>query len=414
MAERLSSVLRARVVLPVSQPPIDDGAVCISGNRITSVGKWAELTAAQRRGAVDLGPVVLMPGLVNAHCHLDYTDMAGQVPPPRTFTEWIMAITSIKGTWDYSDYAQSWINGARMLLRTGTTTVGDIEAVPALLPEVWETTRLRVISFHELINVRNQRPARVMAIEAAAGMKGLRNDRGGVGLSPHATYTATAELLEHSRKMARRHGWRVTTHVAESLQEFEMFMYKRGDMYDWLKKNGRDMSDCGHGSPVQRMEALGMLEESFLAVHVNYLWKDDARIIGRRKSSVAHCPRSHVYFGHRCFPLQELAEAGVNICLGTDSLVSTNKVRRQPLELNMFEEMRALAGSSSNLEPETIIRMETFNGARALGLAGEVGELARDRLADLIVVPLKSVTANPYEAVLEHKGDVVGSMIDGQ
>jgi len=135
---RLSTInsqllFRARVVLPVSQPPIREGAVLVSGERIAAVGRWRDLSAHNRRQTIDLGEAVLMPGLVNAHCHLDYTDMAGQFPPPKVFSDWLKLITETKAGWSYSDYAQSWLNGARMLVRTGTTSVADIEAVPELL-----------------------------------------------------------------------------------------------------------------------------------------------------------------------------------------------------------------------------------------------------------------------------------------
>src|SRR5215471_9481687 len=134
-------LLRARVVLPVSRPPIENGAVLISGNRVTSVGRWKDLS---RSGAeiIDLGEQVLMPGLVNAHCHLDYTNMAGLFPPPKYFSDWIKTITAAKADWSYSDFAQSWLSGARMLVKTGTTMVADIENVPLLLPEVWHATPL--------------------------------------------------------------------------------------------------------------------------------------------------------------------------------------------------------------------------------------------------------------------------------
>src|SRR3954447_8138715 len=131
-------ILRARLVLPVTQPPIEDGAVQISGNRITRAGPWKEFSGAA--GAVDLGDVALLPGLINAHCHLDYTDMAGTLPPQRSFTNWIKLMLAAKAEWTYTEFAESWVHGAQMLLRTGTTTVADFEAVPELLPDVWTTT----------------------------------------------------------------------------------------------------------------------------------------------------------------------------------------------------------------------------------------------------------------------------------
>src|SRR6185295_3898870 len=157
-----SMLLRARVVLPVSRPPLDDGAVFISGSRIQSVGPWRELKPIAAETVVDLGDSILLPGLVNAHCHLDYTDLAGEVAPVKSFTDWIKMITAAKAGKIYADFAQSWLRGADMLLRTGTTTVADIEAVPELLPENWQATPLRVFSFLEMTGVKSRREPRAI------------------------------------------------------------------------------------------------------------------------------------------------------------------------------------------------------------------------------------------------------------
>ena len=137
-------ILRARIVVPVSRPPIEDGAVCLSGERIAWVGRRAEIPASHVYGEeTDLGETILLPGLVNAHCHLDYTGMAGQIPPPKNFTDWIKSLVALKGSWTVEEFAVSWRRGAEMLLRTGTTTVADVEAVPELIPAVWQSTPLR-------------------------------------------------------------------------------------------------------------------------------------------------------------------------------------------------------------------------------------------------------------------------------
>jgi cytosine/adenosine deaminase-related metal-dependent hydrolase len=407
-------VLRARVVLPVSKPPIRDGAVLVAGKRIAAVGTWRDLSAHSRTQTFDLGETVLMPGLVNAHCHLDYTDMAGQFPPPKVFSDWLRLITETKSGWGYSDYAQSWLNGARMLVRTGTTSVADIEAVPELLPEVWGGTPLRVFSFLEMIGIKGHRQPQTIVQEAVDRINTLTGFRGRPGLSPHAPYSTVPELLRLGAQTARRRHLRLTTHVAESAMEFEMFARGRGEMFDWLQRSGREMSDCGLGSPVQHLECCGALSEQLLAAHANYLAKHDAALLAKRKVHVVHCPRCHSYFNHDPFPLRRLARAGVNVCLGTDSLASIYKPRRQGVELSLFEEMRALSRNEPSLSARKIVGMATLSGARALGMGGQIGELAEGAFADLIVLPFAGKLADIYDAVLDHQGHVVASMIDGQ
>ena len=135
-------LLRARTVLPVPAPPIENGAVVISGDRIQAVGRWDDLRTIHGGDVVDLGHVALLPGFINGHCHLDYTDMGGQLAPAKYFSDWIKGIVALKAQWSYTDFAQSWLNGAHMLLRSGTTSVVDIEAVPELLPDVTRSTPL--------------------------------------------------------------------------------------------------------------------------------------------------------------------------------------------------------------------------------------------------------------------------------
>jgi cytosine/adenosine deaminase-related metal-dependent hydrolase len=407
-------ILRARVVLPVVRPPIEDGVVEISGNCISGVGRWGDRNPAPGQPVLDLGEVILLPGLVNAHCHLDYTDIGGQIPPMRSFTDWIKAITAAKGGLGYADFARSWLRGAEMLLRTGTTTVADIEAVPELLPEVWQATPLRVFSFLELTGVKSRRDPKAILDEALRHIESLPPSRNAAGLSPHAPYSTVPELLRLSASAARQRGCRLATHVAESEPEFEMFVHGRGDLFDWLKRNERDMSDCGSGSPVQHLERLDYLSDNLLAVHVNYLAAGDPERLAGHGVSVVHCPRSHAFFGHRPFPRKDLTDAGTNLCLGTDSLATVAKTRGQPLQLDLFAEIRALASEFPELSPETIVRMATVNGARALSLRGKIGELSENAWADLIAVPFTGKSSNAYEAVVRHVGDVVCSMIDGQ
>ncbi|HZR16412.1 MAG TPA: amidohydrolase family protein [Verrucomicrobiae bacterium] len=406
-------ILRARIVLPLTQPPISDGAVFLSGERIQRVGRWRDLRAESSESSVDLGEVMLMPGLVNAHCHLDYTHMAGQFPPPRHFIDWLKLITTTKAQWTAAEYRASWLSGAEMLVRTGTTTVADIEAVPQLLPQIWDSTPLRILSFLEMIGITSRRPPDRVLQEALDKIQTLPHQRCLGGLSPHAPYSTVPALLEQSAEVARRRGWLLCTHVAESKPEFLMFTKARGDMFEWLQRSGREMSDCGLGSPVKHLERCGVLRRNLLATHVNYLARGDAALLARRKVSVVHCPRSHAYFDHESFPLRRLYRAGVNVCLGTDSLASVIKTRRQDLELDMLAEMRVLADRQSWLSPKTILRMATVAGALALARGGVIGQLSPGALADIVALPGPDTPKRAAEAVLEHRGRVAASMIEG-
>jgi len=408
-------ILRARTVLPITAPSIQNGAVVVSGQQISAVGPWPEIKSKfSGEEIIDLGETVLLPGLVNAHCHLDYTDMAGLWPPPKRFTDWIPQMLAAKAEWSYTDYARSWLDGAKMLLQSGTTTVGDIEAAPELLPDVWEATPLRIISFLEMTGVRSKREPQKILADAFKTMNSLSHSRCSVALSPHAPYSTSAELLRLCGEAAREDNLRLAIHVAESEQEFEMFTYAQGGMYDWLKKNGRDNTDCGRGTPVQHLEKAGLLGKNLLAIHVNYLDEDDFGLLSKWKVSVVHCPRSHLYFGHQAFPLEKLAAAKVNLCLGTDSLATVTKAGKEKLALNLFQEMQQLARTKPKLPPKNILQMATVNGAKALGRTGQIGQLSKGAFADLIAIPFKGKTRDICETVVHHASTIAAGMIDGQ
>ena len=202
-------------------------------------------------------------------------------------------------------------------------------------------------------------------------------------------------------------------HVAESPEESEMYLSKSGSMFLWLKGQ-RDMSDCGARTPVQQLHRCGLLGENLLAVHVNYASAPDIQLLANARVSVAHCPRSHAYFGYAPFPYEALAAAGVNICLGTDSLASVKRIRGEKLELNLFTEMGQFASERPEVSPDTILEMATVNGARALGLGGLLGQISPGALADLIVLPFRGKTSEACAAVVDNWRDVRATMIGGK
>lgn len=407
-------ILRARVVLPVFRQPIDNGAVFVSGQRIVSVGPFADLIPPAGTPIVDLGDSVLLPGLVNAHCHLDFTDLGGSLARGSSFTDWIRRIVKAKAGWSESDYARSWTRGAEMLLASGVTSVADIESVPALLPGVWNETPLRIWSFLEMTGVADRSSPDDILRDARATIDRAAGGRGRVGFSPHSMYSTVPGLAAASMVAAGELDLRVTMHLAESNEEFEMFRNASGELFSWLEELGRDMGDCGRATPVQLAHACRALNERMFAVHVNRLGPEDAALLGDGGVSVVHCPRSHEFFGHSPFEFSKLAAAGVNVCLGTDSLASVGMENGEPPVLSMFSEMRRFARVFPEAAPETILQLATENGARALGMAGQAGALHEGALADLIAIPFSGGTTDAADAVVHYSGTVSGSMIGGE
>lgn len=400
-------ILRARTVITNTGTPIENGAVAIAGNRIVGVGGLDEIRAAHGGEVIDLGEQVLMPGLVNAHCHLDYTMMRRAINPQRTFTEWIIRINALKRSLDDDDYRAAIAKGFAELKQWGTTTVANIESFPELLPDM-APPPIRTWWFFEMIDVRH----RLAGEETIAGTLGFFDERpgwlGGFGLSPHAPYTASGKLYELTADAAEQLGMPVTTHVAESREEWEMFCEKRGELHDFMQKLGRWMFDNQEQrTPLAHVAAHARLGPRWLLAHMNELDDSDFTLLATmpKKPGIVHCPGSHRYFRHTPFPLTKLRNIGVNVCLGTDSLAST-------VTLSLFDEMRILARQEPQLDPSEILKMATLNGAMALGI--EAGKIAPGALADLIALPHADNLHEIHAAMIENREPVAWMMLDGK
>jgi aminodeoxyfutalosine deaminase len=402
-------LIRARTVLPGDGPPLNDGALWIQAGRIIRTGPWKDLRRVCDEPAEDLGDALILPGLINAHCHFEYTRMAGILQPPKAFPDWIKALSSARRTGTAEERAGAWAEGTRQALASGSTTVVNIETSPA--PTPLPAVRPRVVSLFETSCLGLRRSAGEALDEAIQTVRAAEAGGALAGLSPHSPYATTGPLLAGAAQAALRHSWMLSTHIAESQAEFDMFMFRRGPMFDWLSTQ-RAMDDCGHGSPVRHCEESGLFAAPCLAAHVNYLWKDDASRLARNRVAVVHCPRSHGFFRHQRFPLETLREAGVPVCLGTDSLASTRTRGGETPTLSMFDEMRAFADLDALTGPAEILAMATTAAAARLGLEGVTGTLAEGSRADLVVVDDATAT-DPFEHVVHGAGAVRAVMIDG-
>jgi cytosine/adenosine deaminase-related metal-dependent hydrolase len=358
---------------------------------------------------------VLMPGLVNAHCHLDYTGMAGMIPPPASslaFPDWIKSILSLKAHWSYTEFAASWVKGAKQLLDSGCTAVLDIEAVPELLPEAWDSTPLRITSFLEMTGVRSgHQPERIVS-DTMQQMKRIgENRRCRTALSPHALYSTPPALLRLLAEKMRAENIPVSMHIAESEAEWEMYQNARGPLHDWLKTQ-RPMDDCGGRSPVQRAHELGLLQPNLLAIHCNFLAPGDAELLADNRVTVVHCPRSHAFFKHAPFPCEQLRAAGVNIAIGTDSLASMSAEKNRALTLDLPEEMRQFAKTNSKVAPEAIIAMTTTNGAAVIK-HGAIG-LQPGAAADMISMSHSNSSAGMAETIVHDQSAIRARWINGE
>ena len=398
-------ILRARFVVTMDGPPIEDGAVAIYGNRITAVGRWSELRSGGGGECIDLGERVLLPGLVNAHCHLDYTMLRGAIARQPSFTAWIGAINAQKAALTPVDYLRAIESGFAEAASFGTTTIANLEAFPELLASM-SPPPLRTWWFAEMIDVRAPVSAGEMWRRVARASREAEW-LGGSGLAPHAPFTASAKLYREANRIAAAENLPLTTHVAESREEMLMFREARGPLYDFMRSIGRPMDDCGELTPLALLLTEQLLNERWIVAHLNELTRDDLELLARApKFHIVHCPRSHGYFAHDRFRLPELRARGFNICIGTDSLASND-------DLSLFAEMRQLADTQPTLSSVEILEMATVNGAAALHQQDVLGRVRAGYLADLIALPFSGRASGIFDGIVGFYGAVPWLMVEG-
>ena len=412
-------IVRARTVVTMDGPPIENGAIAVSGNRIVDIGRFDDIRTRNAGNAVDLGEQVLLPGLINAHCHLDYTCLRGKIPPKKSFAEWICAINAEKATRAPKDYIASINEGFAEAKRFGTTTIGNLTVFPELIPQIQPP--VRTCWFAELIDIRAPERANEL-VDAAIESLGrarpelvLSEAEGGAqwGLAPHALFTASKDLFRRCGEIAQREHILLTTHLAESREEMDMFRAASGTLYEFIKSIGRPMDDCGNTTPLEgflnligwggspnRPSAIEVNRHylPWIVAHLNELTESDFELLERSNSKfhVVHCPRSHNYFGHCPFAHERLRSLGFNVCLGTDSLASNES-------LSLFAEMRAFQKEFPSVSPEEIFQMVTVNPACALRQEKELGKICRGAHADLLAVC--STGGDLFEEIIAFRGE---------
>ena len=405
-------ILRARAIWAHKGLLIEDGAVRVQGNRITGVGKRGELPPNDGEPMVDIGDSIMFPAFVNAHCHLDYTSLSCKLSHDSSFTEWLEQIISLKKSLTIDDYRKAWLSGADMLIKSGCATVANIESVPGLFAQVAQLTSLQVCPFTEIIAYRDNEISDIVKLinQELRVNKPLALK---VGISPHAPYTTTSDVLEALTEIANEKSIPTAIHLAESDEEWEMFLDGTGRLYDAMHSLGRTMDDCGRGSPVQHLVESNGFSNTSLVIHANRLLDADVATIRAGGASVVHCPVSHAWFARDDFDYNRLAKAGINVAFGTDSLASAGSTADRT-ELNMFMEMQQFYFGNTNRKKEDILQMATENGAKALGLAEELGQIKNGFIANIAALPFSGNMQQVFDAILYHQGPVGMLLIEGK
>ena len=381
--------LAASWVLPMDGPALRDGRVTVEGGRVAWVGRDGDSDAPEAP-VRDMGVGVLLPGLVNAHCHLELSPLGGQIPSGEGFVPWVEAVVAARGRTG-GDATGACADAIRFLEDRGTVAVGDVSNTLGHLG-LLGASRLRAVVFLELLAWDPARAETTVswAEERLAAAERIPAPGVEVRLAAHAPHSVSPELFA----LLAERGGVASLHLAESPEETRFLAEGDGPWADFLARRG-----LGHvsfrapgQSPVEYVDELGLLHPALVAVHAVQVNAADRERLARRGVAVVLCPRSNRNIGVGTADVPGLLDAGVRLGLGTDSLASVET-------LDVLDDAVQLAREFPELDRAAVVRMATAGGAEALGLE-DLGTLAPGKRAALAFAPAETAPSDPYAHLL--------------
>jgi cytosine/adenosine deaminase-related metal-dependent hydrolase len=374
---------RARWLLPVASRPIPDGIVTVDRGMVIAVGD-----RASGGEVVDLGAVAVLPGLVNAHTHLELSWMRGQVPPAASMPKWAAALMALRRTVSHEPPAPIG-DAIREARAAGTALVGDVTNTFATYDWIADSD-LSAVFFRELLGFSVAEPEAVVeaAAEQIASLMPMAWLR--ASIVPHAPYSVSPALFE---AIARRSaGQPLSLHLGESRAEVEFLRDGTGEWRALLETLGvwNDRWTPPGCGPVEYVERFGIVNERFLAVHGVEFTEDDVSRLRRAGSTIVTCPRSNVWTGAGEPPVERFYASGIRVAIGTDSLASV-------ADLNLFAELAAVRRLAPRVPAHELLASATIHGAKALGFGGELGSIEAGKRAQLISVRVPESIADVEE-----------------
>jgi len=391
----------ARWVLPITQPPIENGTVAESDGVITYVGPRS---AAPPGDDNDLGDAILMPGLINTHTHLELTAMRGFLENCR-FTEWIDKLRQSRNE-VMSD--EMLLDSARLGLMeglvAGITTYADTCSSGVAMRAMNELG-VRGIMYQEVFGPDpSHADAAMRELEDRIEELQLeQTDLVHLGVSPHAPYTVSDRLYRAAAEFANSRRLPLAMHIAESQAEYDIVANARGEFAERWERRGIAVVRRAR-SPIELLERQGALDRAPLLIHCVRVDEDDIKIMTRRNCSVAHCPASNAKFGHGIAPLLPLLTAGIRVGIGSDSVASNNRMDILDEARLAVLVHRAATQRHDAFGAHQALELATIGGARALGVDSRVGSLEPGKDADLAAfrtdIARTTPLGDPYSAAI--------------
>jgi len=392
----------ARWVLPVTAPPIENGAVLVDANGTIAWIGAAQDAPTELAETVALGNALLLPGLINVHAHPELGAFRG-VLDDLPFHLWIPELMRCKRDAALSD--EDYLVSAQWTcvesLRNGITTMGATETSGAAVRALHDAGMRGLV----YIEAFGPAPAQVDdsvadVVQRMSRVSEYAGDRVRVGISPHAPYTVSDALFRAVAEIARAEALPVAVHAAEAEAEDLLIREGAGPFAAALRARGIDTPPRARSS-IELLQKTGILDCEPLLIHCVNIDRDDIALLADSGSFIAHCPVANARLGHGVAPIVAALEAHVGVAIGSDSVASNNRIDMLA-EAHIAQILqRAHARATGVLPSHLLLRLVTIDAARALGIAGRTGSLEVGKDADLCAVSLDGPGTTPAGAPLD-------------
>jgi len=397
-------IFAAGILMPISSPPLQDGAVLVRDGRIEAIGDLADIGRENPDAEVRFFPnFTIVPGAVNAHAHLGFRRK--DAPEGGTFSGWLRGLIERlpeKEAWT----AQAARDCAQEAIAAGTTYMAESSPYGECLPQLAESGMAGTV-FAEFFphEIGTPEEAVEFIVSKARELGEGLPERVAARVSVHSPYTVDPESSRLAAQKTREMGWTLAIHLSESPEEVEFVRNGTGGLSDIFGSN--EWGGAGV-SPVRYAQRIELLAPETIAAHLaTGVSEDDIGVLAQTRAAAAHCPRSNEYLGCGVSPVPDMIASGIRVGMGTDGLWSSPS-------MNLFEET-LFAVELHGLSGGAGLELATLGGARALGIEDETGTLEAGKWADLAVVETLPEDGDPERAVLEAAagGGVAATVVGG-
>ncbi len=391
------SILLSQWILPVCKPPIQDGAIVLENGKISDVGEAKKILKENPKLEVeDLGPSILLPGLVNAHTHLEYSCLYEQIKPQKNFSGWLLEIIQLKKNISKNQIVLGIQKHIISLKKLGIILVGEVTNTGLAAP-LLEEQKLSGNIYYELVGDCSFQ-------EYLNTEKKLKEEAPSFHISPacHAPHTVPLDILKKVKAYIHQKRLYTSIHLSESMDENKWIQKLNGSFSDLIQTKALLQNPFfGKGlSPTQYLYKNNFLSPKVLCVHCAHPLPQDFSLLKKTGSYIALCPRSNQYTGTGLPPIKKLLKYKILLCLGTDSLASND-------DLDLWNEMRFFKKHFPFLTLPFILRMATLHGAHALGFGNEYGSIEKGKKAKLIFIKTgKKQVQDPYQFLMAEKHEI--------